>query len=69
MLRPPSPPTRSLPPSRVPCSLPQKKGWACSREDLHALRAFKRRVAGYASCSDLLFDDFLRAGLIVAGEA
>lgn len=44
----------------------QKKGWACRKEDLNALRAFKRRCAGYDSCAELLFDEFLRAGLLIA---
>lgn len=48
--------------------MPQKKGWACSREELAELRAFKRRVLTYGSCADLLFDDFLRAGLLVKDQ-
>ena len=47
----------------------QKKGWACRKEDLNALRAFKRRCASYDSCADLLFDEFLRAGLLIADGA
>ena len=44
----------------------QKKGWACRKEDLNALRAFKRRCASYDSCAELLFDEFLRTGLLIA---
>lgn len=44
----------------------QKKGWACRKEDLNELRSFKRRILTYPSCSELLFDEFLRAGLIVS---
>lgn len=47
-------------------SPPQKKGWSCRKEDLNALRAFKRRCASYDSCAELLFDEFLRAGLLIA---
>lgn len=52
-----------------PCLPPQKKGWACTREQLSELRAFKRRLGAYPSCAELLFDDFLRAGLLVGQEA
>ncbi|KAL4446368.1 hypothetical protein ABPG77_003175 [Micractinium sp. CCAP 211/92] len=53
----------------VDICLTEKKGWACTREQLNELRAFKRRVLAYPSCAELLFDDFLRAGLLVAQEA
>lgn len=65
-----SPPPAAAPPHPTPQPpLPQKKGWACTREQLNELRAFKRRVLAYPSCAELLFDDFLRAGLLVAQEA
>lgn len=57
-------PRRPRPPWR-----PQKKGWACTRQQLNELRAFKRRVLSYPSCAELLLDDFLRAGLLVGQEA
>lgn len=50
----------------VPVWWLQKKGWACRKEDVNALRAFKRRCAGYDSCAELLFDEFLRPGLLIA---
>ena len=43
----------------------QKKGWGCRKEDLNELRAFKRRILSYPSCSELLFDEFLRPGLLI----
>lgn len=45
-----------------PCSHPllQKKGWAYSREQLGALRGFKRRLGGYASCGEMIWDEFLQ---------
>ena len=51
----------------LPSPLPplQKKGWGCRKEDLNELRAFKRRILSYPSCSELLFDEFLRPGLLI----
>ncbi|KAL4423699.1 hypothetical protein ABPG75_001000 [Micractinium tetrahymenae] len=53
----------------VDICMTEKKGWACTREQLNELRAFKRRVLTYPSCFELLFDDFLRAGLLVGEQA
>lgn len=59
-----SPPLLALPP-RVPP--PQKAGWGCGKEQLVELRAFKRRLSGYASCGEALMDEFLRPGLLIGG--
>ena len=49
-------------------SVLQKKGWTCRKEEVNALRAFKRRVLTYPNCSELLLDEFLREGLVIGGE-
>lgn len=48
-----------------PLLLPQKKGWGCSKNYQAQLRSFKRRLSGYASCAEALFDDFLRSELCI----
>ncbi|PRW60889.1 transducin beta 3 isoform A [Chlorella sorokiniana] len=53
----------------VDICMTEKKGWACRKEDLNALRAFKRRCASYDSCAEALFDEFLRANLLIAEGA
>ncbi|EFN57276.1 hypothetical protein CHLNCDRAFT_9043, partial [Chlorella variabilis] len=49
----------------VDTCITEKKGWGCGKDELAQLRAFKRRASACASCSELLLEDFLRAGLLI----
>lgn len=49
----------------VDTCITEKKGWGCSKNDQAQLRSFKRRLSGYASCAEALFDDFLRSELCI----